>query len=158
MREGEHPIGDVGQWVCLGVFLTAWVVDSFVLHTSTFLADRVPLAVRLVFLGLALIVAGYLFKSAHVVVSHDRPPDAVVRSGAFRYVRHPMYVASLLAYLGMAVSTLSLVCLALLVGIFMFYNYIAGYEEGFLLARHGEAYHAYRDSTGKWVPRIPGSG
>ncbi|MFZ1947001.1 MAG: isoprenylcysteine carboxylmethyltransferase family protein [bacterium] len=158
MREGEHPAGDVGQWICVVVFLAVWVGDSFVLHVSTFLAHLVPLPVRLVLLGFALVTAGYLFKSGHVVVSHDHPPDAVLHSGAFRYVRHPLYLASLLVYLGVAVSTLSLLSLGLLVGIFVFHNYIAGYEERLLLARFGEAYRGYQRSAGKWVPRIGGNG
>ena len=158
MREGEHPVGDLGQWISLGVFLTVWIVDSFVLHTSTFLAHFVPLAVRLVFLGLTLVAAGYLFRSGHVVVSHEHPPNTIVRSGAFRYVRHPLYLVSLLAYLGVAVSTLSLLCLGLLVGIFVFHNHIANYEEMLLRAKFGEEYKRYQGGTGKWVPRIGSTG
>jgi protein-S-isoprenylcysteine O-methyltransferase Ste14 len=155
-KKGEHPVGDAGQLVSLGVFLIVWVIDSFVLHISTSLAHFVPLAVRLVVLGLALGTSVYLFGSGHVVVSDEQPPATVVRSGAFKYVRHPLYLASLLAYLGLAVSTLSLFCLALLVGIFVFHNYIASYEERLLAAKFGEEYRTYQHSTGKWFPRIGG--
>lgn len=154
MKQGEHPFGHAGQWVCLGVFLTVWVVDSFLLHWSTFLGWHVPLVFRLGLAGMALVAASWLFRSGHVVVAHGHPADAVVRSGAFRYVRHPIYLASLLVYLGLIVSTLSLAGLGVLVGVFAFYNHIAGYEEELLLARFGEAYRAYRSSAGKWVPRI----
>jgi len=54
----------------------------------------------------------------------------------------------------LAVATASLVSLALLVGIFLFYNFIAGYEEKLLEAKFGESYTAYQRQTGKWLPKI----
>jgi protein-S-isoprenylcysteine O-methyltransferase Ste14 len=138
----------------LGFFLVVWALDSFFLHKSTFLSDYEPLYIRLVILGLALITATYLFMSGHVVVSHERRPAGLVSTGAFRHVRHPLYLASILFYIGLAVSTASLFSLALLVVIFIFYNYIASYEEKLLEVRFGEGYRSYKKRTGKWVPRI----
>jgi len=102
-KNGEHPFGDIGQQISLGLFLIVWVVDSFLLHRTTFLTAHVSLGVRLTILALTLIMAVYLFRSGHVVVSHDRKPEGLVTTGAFRYVRHPLYLASMLAYLGVAV-------------------------------------------------------
>ncbi len=153
-KNGEHPFGDAGQLILLGLFLIVWVVDSFFLHKSTFLSDYVPLYIRLVILGFALIAAVFLSKSGHVVVSHERRPTGLVSTGAFRHVRHPLYLSSLLFYLGLAVSTASLFSLVLLVVIFVFYNYIASYEEKLLEVRLGEDYKSYKKRTGKWVPRI----
>ena len=153
-KNGEHPFSDAGQLILLGVFLVIWIGDSFFLHKSTFLSDYVPLHIRLVILGLTLAAAMYLFRSDHVVVSHEQRPNSVVATGAFRYVRHPLYLASLLTYLGLTVSTVSLFSLALLVGIFVFHNYIASYEEELLESKYGEEYRKYKMSTGKWMPRI----
>ena len=110
-KNGEHPFGDAGQLILLGLFLVVWVGDSFFLNLSTFLAGYIPLALRLGLLGLALAVAFYLVKSGHVVVSHEQPPTGVVTTGAFRYIRHPLYLGCLLFYLGLAVSTASLLSL-----------------------------------------------
>jgi protein-S-isoprenylcysteine O-methyltransferase Ste14 len=49
---------------------------------------------------------------------------------------------------------MSLFSLVLLVGIFIFHNYIASYEEKLLEGRFGEEYRSYKKKTGKWVPRI----
>jgi len=114
----------------------------------------VLLNIRLIILGLTLITAMCLFMSGHVVVSHEQPPNSVVATGAFRYVRHPLYLASILTYLGLTVSTVSLFSLALFVGIFVFHNYITTHEEKLLDARFGEEYREYKRRTGKWVPRI----
>jgi protein-S-isoprenylcysteine O-methyltransferase Ste14 len=69
-------------------------------------------------------------------------------------VRHPLYLASIVTYAGLTVSTLSLFSLAILLGIFIFHDYIASYEEKLLEARLGEEYRAYKKRTGKWLPRI----
>jgi len=153
-KNGEHPLGDIGQLILLGLFMVVWVMDSFFLYKSTFLSDFVPLYIRLIIMGIAFVVAVYLFRSGHSVVSHEQRPTGVVSTVAFRYVRHPLYLASILFYLGLVVSTASLFSLALLVVIFVFYNYIASYEEKLLYLKFGEAYKKYKEKTGKWVPKI----
>jgi protein-S-isoprenylcysteine O-methyltransferase Ste14 len=132
-QNGEHPLGDAGQLIVFGVFMVIWILDSFILHRSTFLADNIPLAIRLIFLGAALVAAFYLFKSGHVVVSGDQRATEVVSTGAFRYVRHPLYLGSILIYFGMTVSTASLFCLALLVAIALFYNAVIWKEQAELV-------------------------
>jgi protein-S-isoprenylcysteine O-methyltransferase Ste14 len=67
-------------------------------------------------------------------------------------VRHPLYLGSVLFYLGVAFSTASLAALGLTGVIFAFYEHIATYEERWLEARYSEAYGAYRSRTGKWWP------
>ncbi len=57
-------------------------------------------------------------------------------------------------YLGLAVSTASLFSLGLVVLIFLFYDYIASYEEKLLEERFHEEYQNYKIKTGKWVPMI----
>jgi protein-S-isoprenylcysteine O-methyltransferase Ste14 len=157
-KNGEHPRGDAGQLILFGLFLVIWILDSFILHRSTFLADNIPLVIRLIILGAALAAAFYLFKSGHVVVSGEQRLTTVVSSGAFRYVRHPLYLGSILIYLGFTISTASLFCLGLLGIIVVFYNYIAAYEEKLLEVKFGEAYVAYQKNTGKWVPHLDKKG
>ncbi len=152
-KDGEHPSGDAGQLLLFGLFLVVWVGDSFFLHLSTFPSQWVPLSVRLVLLGLSLLAAVYLAR-AGLAVAHEKRPDYIVSNGAFRYVRHPLYLASLLTYLGLAIATLSLVSVGLLVVILGFYSYIASYEEQLLQMRFGEEYQTYKRRTGKWLPRL----
>ncbi len=153
-KNGEHPFGDAGQFILLALFLIVWISDSFFLRTSTFLSDVIPLYIRLVFLGLTLVTAAYLSMSGHDAVCRDQRSTKVVSSGAFRYVRHPLYSACLLFYLGLAVCTASIFSLAFFVVIFVFYNYIASYEERLLDEKFGEEYKKYKRRTGKWVPGI----
>jgi protein-S-isoprenylcysteine O-methyltransferase Ste14 len=153
-KNGEHPFGDAGQLIALVVFLVVWAGDSFFLKKSIFPSVPIPLLIRLFIAGIAFITAVLLARSGHVVVRHDQRPNHVVSTGAFRFVRHPLYAASLLIYIGFAVSTASLLSFVLFVGIFLFYNYIAGYEERLLRTKYGAAYTEYVTRTGRWLPRI----
>jgi len=153
-KNGEHPLGDAGQLILFGLFLVIWILDSFILQRSTFLVNNIPLVIRLIILSAAFAAAFYLFKSGHVVVSGDQRATEMVSTGAFRYIRHPLYLGSILIYFGMTVSTASLFCLILLVVIVVFNHYIAGYEEKLLEVKFGEVYVAYQKNTGKWVPHL----
>lgn len=153
-NDGEHPFGDSGQLILLVLFLLIWVVDSFILHISTFLSGHISLYIRLVILGLLMVTAVYLVRSGHVVVNHEQRSSGIVSTGAFGYVRHPLYLGSILFYLGLAVATASLVSLALVMVIFILYNHIAGYEEKLLEERFDGAYRGYKKRTGKWLPMM----
>jgi protein-S-isoprenylcysteine O-methyltransferase Ste14 len=153
-KNGEHPAGDRGQLILLVLFLLIWLLDSFLLHLSTFLTDYVSVYIRLTILVLILAAAVYFIRAGHVVAKHEQRPQGVVSTGAFRYVRHPLYLGSMMFYLGLAVSTASLLSLVMVVVIFIFYNHIAGYEEKLLEDRFQEAYRNYKKQTGKWVPLI----
>jgi len=153
-KNGEHPFGDSGQLILLVLFLIIWVVDSFFLGISTVFTDYISLYIRLVILSVILLFALYLIRSGHVVVSHGQRPSGVVSTGAFQYVRHPLYLGSIMFYFGLAVSTASLFSLVLVALIFFFYNYIANYEENLLEDRFPEEYRNYKKQTGKWMPMI----
>lgn len=153
-KNGEHPFGDAGQLILFGLFFLVWDGDSFFLHLSTFLSAYVPLFIRLAILIVACVIAIYLFKSGHVVLKGEHRPERVITGGVFKYVRHPLYLASILVYLGMAISTLSLFSLVILVPIFIFYNFLASYEEKLLEEKFGEEYRKYKEKTGKWMPGI----
>jgi protein-S-isoprenylcysteine O-methyltransferase Ste14 len=156
-KNGEHPYGDLGQLILLVIFLAVWLGDSFFLHRTTFLASYVPLAFRLCLAALALSAAFFLVKSGHVVISHGnhgRLPQTLVMTGAFRYVRHPLYLGCLLTYCGLAVATASLISLALLAVIMPFYNFLATYEENLLEDLFAESYRTYKQKTGKWLPKL----
>jgi len=105
-------------------------------------------------LGLTLITAIYLMNSGHIAVEREEKSYSVITTGGFRYVRHPLYLGSILLCFGLTIATLSIISFVLFVGIFVFYDYIAGYEEKLLDAKFGEEYRQYKKRTGRWIPRV----
>jgi protein-S-isoprenylcysteine O-methyltransferase Ste14 len=153
-KDGEHPLGDMGQLIFLGLFIAVWVWDSFFLRLSTFLSGFVSADVRLVFAAPVLAIAAWLARSGHAAANPEGRAAGVISAGAFGHVRHPLYLASILFYLCLAMATASLLSLALTAGISLFYDYIACYEEGVLQARYGDEYSKYKGKTGKWLPVV----
>lgn len=157
-REGEHPLGDLGQLILLAIFLAVWALDSFVFRFSTFPARAVPLAARLAAATLLLTGAVGFARKGHAVISEDTiRRGRLVTDGAFARVRHPLYLAALLFYAALAAATSSLISCALLAGIFGFYDVIASYEERALLRKYEDEYRAYRQRVPKWIPRLRGN-
>ncbi|MGB7297359.1 MAG: isoprenylcysteine carboxylmethyltransferase family protein [Candidatus Aminicenantales bacterium] len=152
---GEHPYGDRGQVIIFFVFLVVWVLDSFVLKWTTILAAFVPLPVRLGLAVLVLILAVYFVQTGHRVISDPSFSDkGLKKDGPFARLRHPLYGGSVLFYLSLVISTLSLAAFVVWCVIVVFYNFIAAYEERYLLKKYGEEYQEYQRKVLRWFPRL----
>jgi protein-S-isoprenylcysteine O-methyltransferase Ste14 len=154
-KSGEHPYGDLGQIIILCSFLLIWILDSFVFHYSTVLSQYVPFYLRLIVAGLIFAYAIYLASSGHRAVSDDAlSSPQLLTEGAFALMRHPLYLASLLFYLFLIATSLSLISMLLFIGVFIFYNTIAAYEENYLESKFGQDYCDYKRAVPKWIPRL----
>lgn len=150
---GEHRWGDLLQLVLLFLFLTIWIADSFFLHWTTQLAEWIPEWIRLTLAGLLLIVAGYLsFKGLRIVFGEVREKPEVITKSVFSVVRHPIYLGSVLVYLGWTLITGSLASLGLWVIILLFYYFISQYEERLLIRHFGDAYREYQKRVPMLIP------
>ena len=118
------------------------------------------------FLGLPLIAVGgwLLVDSIFLRFAHEGqgtlapvdPPRAVVRGGAFRFVRNPMYIAVVTIIVGEALLFRSWRLLVWAAILFTaFHLFVVGYEEPALRRRFGESYETYRRDSGRWIPRRP---
>lgn len=78
----------------------------------------------------------------------------LVRGGPYAVVRHPLYALSLLAMLGVGLTTRSAtLTAALLVAFAAIYTQAARGEDRFLRATHGEAYGRYASEVNAFRPR-----
>jgi len=118
------------------------------------------------FLGLPLIAVGgwLLVDSIFLRFAHEGrgtlapvdPPRAVVRGGAFRFVRNAMYIAVVTIIVGEALLFRSWRLLVWAAILFTaFHLFVVGYEEPALRRRFGESYETYRRDSGRWIPRRP---
>jgi len=105
-------------------------------------------------LGLAL-TAGY-----HLIV-HGRgtplpldPPQRLVTTGPYAYVRNPQAIAMLLMVLGeiLVVQSWLLWCLLPLTLLYL-EGLVGPWEERQLMGKHGERYLHYQRQVRKWLPR-----
>jgi len=88
-----------------------------------------------------------------VIVSFATTPldREVLTKGPYRYSRHPMYLSSSLAYIGVGVACASWLFLLLSVAYTVLSLISAIPEERFLLEKYGDAYREYMGNTQRWV-------
>lgn len=106
--------------------------------------------------GIALLGSAHhhLGKSFHsLVVSKEN--QVLVDTGPYRWIRHPIYTAYLMNYIGggllssnWVLTVVPVAMYAILVGIRM------GKEEEVVRERFGQAYDEYMSRTGRLLPRI----
>ncbi|MEA2021510.1 MAG: isoprenylcysteine carboxylmethyltransferase family protein [Candidatus Caldatribacteriota bacterium] len=141
---GEHAYSDIGQLIFLVIFLIVWIMDSFLFKYSTFLTRyisnsiRVPIA--LVILTISGLLAGIGLK---MVFGEKREKPHVITTGVFSIVRHPIYLASILLYLGFILLSLSIFSALVWILIIIFYYFISRYEERLLSQKFGSEYNEY---------------
>jgi protein-S-isoprenylcysteine O-methyltransferase Ste14 len=152
----------------LGFFLIGPGLEAGVgpaLLTGGFeVGDGLPGALALRLLGVVLIVAGL----AVVVHAYARfaldglgtpsptaPPRELVVTGAYRYVRNPMYVATAAVIVGEGLL-LRQPILLIAAAVYCAALALLGrkFEEPLLRARFGPAYDAYREAVPGWLPRL----
>jgi protein-S-isoprenylcysteine O-methyltransferase Ste14 len=151
---GEHTLGDAGQLVLALLFAATWIADTFFLRFTTLLNRHVPLAIRIPLGVVLLVLSGYLAgEGLSLVFGEVREEPGVIRKGVFSLVRHPIYLAEILFYLGLLMLSLSLTAAVVWAVGVAFLHCISRYEEKLLLARFGEAYEAYMREVPMWIPR-----
>ena len=152
---GEHLLGDSGQALFAVLFAVVWILDSFFLKWTTFLSDSVPTWIRTLAGCVLLAVAGFLaISSMKTVFAEVRDPPAVIRSGLFAYVRHPMYFSEVLLYAGLFALSLSLASAAVGLSAAIFLFYLCRHEELLLIDRFGDDYRGYMREVPMWLPRL----
>jgi protein-S-isoprenylcysteine O-methyltransferase Ste14 len=83
------------------------------------------------------------------------PPQRLVITGLYRYVRNPMYVALSLLIFGQALvfGSASLLHYGLIVWI-GFFAFVLLYEEPTLRQKFGDEYRQYCARVPRWIPRL----
>jgi len=152
---GEHSLGDAGQLILLFLFMIIWIVDSFVIKSSTFLVNKVPFIIRFLIALPMFIYGGFLAqRGMRVVFGQVRTEPEIISESVFKIVRHPIYLGAILFYVSMSVLTMSLFSMLMLIFIILFYYFIAKHEENLLIARFGDTYREYMKQVPMLIPGI----
>ena len=140
----EHPYCHTVQIVMSVLFLLVWLIDT--IYNLTIIGSMPLLAV------IFFVVGAYLVSKSHnTVFSPDR--HGLVSSGVYAWVRHPMYLGTLLFFLGLLFINFSLISLVVWLIFFLAYDRFASYEEKELVKKIRK-YKEYQKKVGKWVPRV----
>ena len=83
------------------------------------------------------------------------PPQNLVVTGLYRYVRNPMYVAVVAVILGQAIlfGDLRLMTYGALLWL-AFHAFVLAYEEPVLAESFGAQYEDFRANVPRWIPRL----
>jgi len=112
--------------------------------------------------GLALVAAGYagtlwcyaIMGSAWRIGVNQQEKNALVTTGPFARVRHPIYALQVVMLAG-ALCLLPTVCSLVLLAFHLVCVWLkAADEEAYLIATHGESYRAHLVRTGRLFPRL----
>jgi len=102
--------------------------------------------------GLPVALLGLAIYTMVIVSFATTPLDReVLTKGPYRYSRHPMYLSSSLAYIGVGIACASWLFLLLSVAYTVLSLISAIPEERFLLEKYGNAYREYMDRTPRWI-------
>jgi len=135
------------------------VLVAFMAPRLTIRTAREPLF----FAGLVILVAGSLFRRhCFRMLGADfrgdvtvRPDQPVVERGAYRYLRHPSYLAAMLLHLGFGLCFTNWGTLALLMlAVPPLFVYRIHVEERALRERLGASYVTYADRTKRLIPGV----
>lgn len=83
-----------------------------------------------------------------------RRAHTLVTQGPYRWVRHPFYDAMALLIVAVALIAANWFVLVTGAAVFLLLAVRAQTEEAHLLARFGDAYRTYSESTGRFVPKL----
>jgi protein-S-isoprenylcysteine O-methyltransferase Ste14 len=142
-------------WV--GMFAAIFLSDYFATRQIT------PLPEPFFYIGLFLMVSGILFRQWAIwvlgrffstkvrIVSDHR----IIRSGPYRYLRHPSYTGMLLILLGLGFASRTWLGTITILALFsLVIGYRINVEENALKAEFGQEYVEYAKTTKRLLPFI----
>lgn len=143
------------QWLALMAtlplaFFRAWSFPSG--------AERPLFAVGVTLILLGSLLRRYCWRALGEYFTGDvraRSDQPVIRSGPYRFVRHPSYTAGLMMFVGIGLAFGSVLGLLLLtITTIASYGYRVAVEERALVKAIGEPYRVYMTESKRFVPYI----
>jgi protein-S-isoprenylcysteine O-methyltransferase Ste14 len=144
------------SWVIVQLVLLASLLFMPALGLLPFLLPLRPLGLLISFAGLVVSgLATWQLQAGRSLTPMPSPraEAALLTSGLYRRVRHPVYSGLLFCAFGMAIATASLLHFVLLGLLWAFFQAKAAHEER-LLAQKFSGYSKYAARTPRFFPRM----
>lgn len=154
-HKSRWAIGEVVFGIPFLISLALHFVVPVSLSQGIFRQILIPVGIVLIITGIAVIVlARRELARFHQPTDPGQPTSKVVNTGVFALSRNPLYLASVLVFLGLALALNMFWALAaLLLSIILCHYVLIMPEERYLAAKFGEDYKAYATSVRRWLGR-----
>jgi protein-S-isoprenylcysteine O-methyltransferase Ste14 len=151
-------------WLSVFICYEVFTFFAYILFPETLAwgALALPNWLRLIGAGLG-VVALLWFVWIHQTLGNNlsaririKDSQQLVTNGPYRWMRHPMYASFYLLHVAVFLLTANwFIGVTWMVGLTAIVFLRVSREEAMLLARFGESYTAYAESTGRFLPHIP---
>jgi protein-S-isoprenylcysteine O-methyltransferase Ste14 len=126
--------------------MATWLIATFY---SIFLP--LQLGTAWFYVGLGVFLSGLAVLTVVTLNFATAPQDKPVTGGLYRYSRHPMYLATVLIYIGASLASASWLFSLLTIATVVLLRLEAILEEGYCREKYGNAYREYVNKTPRWV-------
>ncbi len=154
----KHPLDKGSFWIIVVasvLFLCASLYDFYILHWILYEAKKWYYA------GVVLFIAGYALRLTSRILLHKQfsvfvalqKEHKLITTGIYKWVRHPIYTAGIISFVGFILITNS--TLGLITGILLVFPallYRIHVEEQMLIAHFGEEYVEYKKRVKALIP------
>ena len=102
------------------------------------------------FAGLLILIIGHLLiiRATYDFITKS---NHLIKTGAYSYSRHPLYLATFLILIGVGIVTISVLFLLLTLFVMLFFYQEACIEERYCLLIFGNEYQDYKRYVPRWI-------
>ena len=154
----EHPLCDSIQLIMLILFFVTWGIDSIgkvIFGVSTIFVEIVTLHLLLLPAIFSWSLGIYLALKSHEAIFGETAGQHMLNdTGVYSWVRHPMYLGTMLFCLGFLFIMPALFSFGVWIVFFIFYDKMATYEENDLVRILSEKYINYQKRVPRWLPKL----
>lgn len=103
------------------------------------------------YVGLIFFILGLIFMATATFNFMNAPIDQLITKGAYKFSRHPMYLATFLICLGSGIATASWLFILLSIIMALCFHQETLIEERYCLHIYGDVYKDYQNNVSKWI-------
>lgn len=132
-----------------------FLIVMLIFQQATLLSLVIGFAMAL--LGEGFRLWGVIYAGSETRTTGNVGGTFLVVSGAFAYVRNPLYLGNILLYMGIGIMSMALfpyLQIAALIFFYIQYRIIIAEEEAYLVRTFKQEYEKYRNSVPRFIPRL----
>ena len=157
----RHPMDTIALLGCTFSMMLALILYIGLPTWIAFAQLQLPLWLRILGTLVALSAAALLTWADKTlgdnlsVTLQVKRDHSLITTGPYRVIRHPVYAAGMLFFIGTSLAASNWIVALLLIGSFtLLYAQRLPQEERMMVEHFGDQYRDYMESTGRLIPRM----